>query len=123
MVGKGRFMPDPDFVIKRNDTSSYIQSTLENSGGTAVSITGASILWKMCPIGGGGTLSIVGSGTIDQSSATTNVGQVHYSWPAASVATAGLYAGEWEVTFSSGSIQTFPNGDPILVAVNKDLPY
>lgn len=116
-------MPDPNFTIKRNDTSSFIQSTLENSGGTAVTILGATVLWKMQPISGGGTLSLVGSGTIDQTSATTSIGQVHYSWPAASIATAGLYAGEWEVTFSSGSIQTFPNGDPILVAINKDLPF
>ena len=80
-------MPDPDFTIKRNDTSSFIQSTLENSGGTAVTIQGATVLWKMEPIGGGGTLTLVGSGTIDQTGATTNVGQVHYSWPASAVAT------------------------------------
>lgn len=117
-------MPEPDFVIKRNDTASPIRSTLENSGGTAVTIQGATILFKMAPISGG-TLTLAGSGTIDQvgdgSGTAGLMGQVHYNWPAAAVATAGLYAGEWEVTYTSGTVQTFPNGDPILIRINKDL--
>lgn len=120
-------MPNPDFVIKRNDTASRIQSTLQNSGGTAVTIQGATILMKVCPIGGGGTLTLAGAGTIDQigdgSGTAGLMGQVHYNWPATFTSQAGLYAGEWEVTFSSGTVQTFPNGDPILIAINKDLPF
>ncbi len=117
--------PNPDFTIKRHDTASRIQSTLENSGGTAVNIQNASILFKMAPLAGG-TLTTAGAATIDQigdgSSGTGLMGQVHYNWGTTDTATAGWYAAEWEVTFSNGTIQTFPNDDPMLVAIPKDLP-
>lgn len=119
-------MPSPDFTIKRNDTASSLRATLENSGGTAVNIQAATVLLKMQLIAGGGTLSYAGTATIDQvgdGSGTAGLkGQVHYDWPPTATAQAGLYAGEWEVTFSSGTVQTFPNGDPMLIAITKDLP-
>jgi hypothetical protein len=117
-------MPDPDFVIKRNDTASRLQSTLANSGGTAVSIQNANILFKMAPISGG-TLAAAGTATIDQvgdgSGTAGAMGQVHYDWTASATSQTGLYAGEWQVTFASGLVQTFPNGDPMLISITKDL--
>ena len=107
-------MPDPDFTIKRGDTASRIQATLENSGGTPVSIQGATVLWKMSPLAGG-TLTAAGTATIDQvgdgTGATGAMGQVHYNWAATDLSTANWYRGEWEVTFAGGAVQTFPNGD------------
>lgn len=118
-------MPEPDFIIKRGDTASRLQATLENSGGTPVDIQSATILMKMAPISGG-TLTLAGAAVIDQvgdGSGTAGAkGQVHYSWGTADTATAGLYVGEWEVTFASGAVQTFPNADPFLIAVTSDLP-
>ncbi len=117
-------MPEPDFTIKRGDTASRIQATLENSGGTAVSVQNASILMKMAPISGG-TLTVAGAAIIDQvgdgSGTAGAMGQVHYNWGTTDTATAGLYCGEWEVTFASGAVQTFPNGDPFLINVPDDL--
>ncbi len=115
---------DPDFTIKRNDTASNIQATLENSGGTAVDIQSSTVLFKMAPLAGG-TLAVAGTAVIDQVGAGTVVGGqmgvVHYVWQAGDLDTAGRYAAEWEVTFSSGAVQTFPNGDPIILDVNEDL--
>lgn len=98
---------------------------MENTGGTAVSVEGATVLFKMAPISGG-TLTLAGAATIDQIGAGTTVGgsmgMVHYAWLAADTAAAGLYAGEWEVTFSSGTVETFPTEDPMLIRINEDLP-
>lgn len=117
-------MPAPDFSIKTGDTASDIYATLENSGGTAVDIQGASITFKMGPISGG-TLTVAsaainaqnGAGTLDGS-----IGDVIYSWGTSTVpTTAGLYIAEWEVTFTNGSVQTFPNNSYTLVGVTGDL--
>lgn len=116
-------MPAPDFSIKTGDTGSRIQSTLENSGGTAVDISGASVIFKMGPFSGG-TLSVAGTAVIDQVGAGTvdgTRGQVHYNWPTGGVTTADWYRAEFEVTFASGTIQTFPNTGYLTVAVTRDL--
>lgn len=117
-------MPEPDFTIKRGDTASRIQATVENAGGTAVSIQNANILLKLAPIAGG-TLTLSAAAVIDQvgdgSGTAGAMGQLHYSWGTADTAAAGLYCGEWEVTFASGAIQTFPNADPFLVAITEDI--
>jgi hypothetical protein len=116
-------MPEADFLLKRGDTSSGIYATLENSGGTAVDILGASVRWKMAPISGG-TLTVNDVATNAQVGAggTSNLttGQVVYNW-ATHPGTAGRYLGEWEVTYAGGSIQSFPNGGYLLVDVLADL--
>jgi hypothetical protein len=122
--GKDVLVAQPDFTIKQNDTASRLQSTLTNSGGTAVSIQNATILFKMAPIAGG-TLTAAGTATIDQvgdgSGTAGAMGQLHYDWTASASSQAGLYAGEWQVTFASGIVQTFPNGDPMLISIPADL--
>ena len=118
-------MAEPDFTLKRGDTASRLQATLQNSGGTPVTVEAATVLLKMAPIAGG-TLTVAGTAVIDQVGSGTAVGGsmgcVHYNWATADTATAGLYAGEWEVTFQSGAVQTFPNSDPFLVHIVSDLP-
>ena len=119
-------MPEPDFTIKRGDTASRIDATMENSGGTPVSIENATVLLKLASISGG-TLVIAGTAVIDQvgngGGTAGAMGQLHFNWATADTATlAGLYVGEWEVTFASGARQTFPNTDPFLVNITPDLP-
>ena len=58
-------MPDPDFTIKKGDGASRLQATLENSGGTPVSVQSATVILRMAPIAGG-TLTVAGTATIDQ---------------------------------------------------------
>jgi hypothetical protein len=116
-------LPEPDFLLKRSDTSSAISSTLEDSNGVPVDILGATIRFKMAPIAGG-TLTIDAAATNSQVGAggTSNptTGQVVYSW-GTHAGTAGLYLAEWETTYAGGSVQTFPNGGFISVYVLEDI--
>jgi hypothetical protein len=111
-------MPEPTYVLRRNDAGVTIARTLTDEDGDAISIAGATVRFRMAPIAGGATVvdeaaTIVGDGT---------GGQVTYTFAAADSATAGRYLAEWQVTFSGGAIQTFPNGGYEDVLVTPDIP-
>lgn len=118
--------PEPDFAIKTGDTASSVYATLEDASGDPVDIQSATVRFKLGPIAGGtlvvaadATNAQIGAGTADGSK-----GDVVYNWGTlgAVPSTAGWYLGEWEVTFSNGAIQTFPNGSGyMLVEVGDDL--
>lgn len=116
-------MPAPDFLIKTGDTASSIFATLENSGGTRVDIQGATVNFKMKPISGG-TLYVAGTAVNAQVGAGTVLpstkGDVTYAW-ASAPGTVGLYIAEWEVTYASGLVQTFPNAGYMSILVTRDL--
>ena len=99
-------------------------ATLENSGGTAVDIEGANIVFKMGPIAGG-TLVVSAAATNGQTGngLDGSMGQVVYNWATsgADTDTAGWYLGEWEVTFANGSVQTYPNETYVLIGITEDL--
>lgn len=48
-------------------------------------------------------------------------GLVSYTWVAGDLNTPGVYRGEWEVTFASGKVQTFPSDGYHQITVLKDL--
>lgn len=116
-------MPDPEFSIKQGDTSSAVYATLQDASGDAVDIQGADVRFLMAPLSGG-TLTVaaaavnaqVGAGTVDGSK-----GNVVYNWATTDLSVADWYSAEWEVTFSNGSIQSFPNTGYMLVAVEAQL--
>jgi hypothetical protein len=110
-------MPEPDFRLKTGDNASIISSYLENSGGTAVSVAAATVLFKTAPISGG-TLTFGGTATIDGSG---TAGHVSYAWPTGGFSTSGLYLAEWEVTYSTGTVQSFPNDGYLTILVTDDL--
>lgn len=116
-------MPEPDFHLKLGDTASSIFSTLLDSAGDAVDIQGASIRWKMMPLAGG-TVTINDAATNSQvgtgGTSNTTTGDVLYGW-GTHPGTVGLYLGEWEVTYASGSVQSFPNDGFVLVNVMGDV--
>jgi hypothetical protein len=106
-----------DFTIKVGDVLPPITATLEDVDG-AVDLTNAdAVLFKLQPIAGGaltvdGTAGVVGLAT---------AGQVRYVWQAADTTTPGLYNAEWEVTFTDGTVATFPNERYLLVEMKADL--
>lgn len=112
-------MPEPDFFLKVGDTSSVIYSTLTDADGTAVDIQGADVQFKLAPIDGSGTPAIDAVASNDQVGDGTDgsMGNVSYAWTGDQTSVAGWYLGEWEVTYASSAVQTFPNGGYILVAV------
>lgn len=105
------------FNIGQNDTWPPIQGTLEASG-APVDLTGATVRVNMKPAGGS-------SLTIDNATATILSavdGEVEYAWQAADTSAAGSYTLEWEVTFATGKIATFPNtSDKIDVTIVAEL--
>lgn len=99
-----------DATIKAGDTRPSLAATLEDGAGAPVSLIGATVRFRMKPVGGGATVVDAGATVVAAAS-----GSVRYDWQAADTATAGLYLGEFEADFGAGQVQTFPNDSPGLV--------
>jgi len=110
------------FYIKSNDTSPAIQRTLKDATGTAVNLTGATVVFHMVEKNTDGSLGTTKVNT------TANVvtpasGIVQYQWIAADTAVTvdTFFAAEWEVTYSDGTIETFPNSEHETVKITVNL--
>ena len=109
-------MPEDPFYIGQNDTTS-ITRDFKDSFGAPVNLTGASVKFSM---------RVKPAGTVKVDAATSTVvtpglGRVKYNFTASNTNTADEYEGEFEVTFSNGIIQTFPNRGYIPVIVQDDI--
>lgn len=81
-----------------------------------IDLTGASVRFHMrAP---DGTLKIDAAAVID--GAPTS-GVARYNWVAADTDTAGCFISEWEVTYVSGAIETFPNDSHETITIFEDL--
>lgn len=104
------------FNIKQNDTSPSIQTTLLDGNGLVVDITGnLGVTFHMR--NAAGTVVIDTAATV----VTAASGVVRYDWIAADTATAGTFQAEFEVTYSDGKIETFPNASYIEVVITDDI--
>ena len=106
-------MPEPEYFLRQGDVGLVIRTICRDAAGNAVDIAGASVRFHMSPINGSGTPSIATAATNED--ATVN-GQVSYTFTSA-INTPGLYLAEFQVTYGGGAVQTFPNGDYIMVYV------
>lgn len=97
------------FTIKRGDTLPKISAVLSDKDGP-VDLTGASVRLIVPPI-------VDASATIVDADA----GSVEYQWQAGDTETRGVYKAEFQVTFPSGDILTFPNDGFITVQIDSDL--
>ena len=109
------------FTIKQGDTLPEINATLTtgpSSGSqSAVDLTNASdVILVIKPTTGGSATRLTGE--VD---GTPTDGNVKYEWQAGDTDTAGNYNAEWEITFSSGDIQTFPNDSYFSIIIAADL--
>ena len=105
-----------DFTIKENDTSPALTATLQDDDGAAVDITGASVRFHMVKLNETATKIDAAADIVSEA-----LGQVKYQWLTADTDTAGIYRGEWEVTYSDGTIETFPNDDMMEINIYEDL--
>jgi hypothetical protein len=115
-------LPVADFFLRVGDTTSIIRTTLEDSTGAAVNIQGATVKFRVAPINGSGTPVINTAASNDQNGTGVDgsKGKVSYAWVAGNTNVSGLYLADWQVTYSGGGIQTFPNDSYILVRITPE---
>lgn len=103
------------FYLKRGDTSPSLLYALFP---TDTDLTGATVRFNM-------RVNSTGVITVNRALATivtpTGAPTVRYDWQAADTDTEGYYSAEFEVTYSGGAIETFPNSDYIRVAITGDI--
>ena len=104
------------FTIKKGDTSPSIVATLTDVDGTAINITDATVQFHMRNMSNNELI-------VDAAATITNAtsGIVTYDWLTADTASAGVFSGEFEVTYSDASIETFPNDEDIIVSIEGEL--
>lgn len=117
----------PEVTLRQNDVGSPIEATLEftNDDGEqeAKDLTGAAVRFKMRPLEGG-DLIVDAEAEVDQTGPepeNPTRGMVHYEPVAGDVDTPGRYIGEWQVTFSGGEIQTYPNDGYLLITITAEV--
>lgn len=104
------------FTIKQNDTSPGIRTTLFDGDGLAQDITGnLGVRFHM--------RNAEGTVVIDEAATVINAagGVVGYTFTALETATAGTYEVEFEVTYSDGAIETFPNSGNSQITIVDDI--
>ena len=104
------------FTIKKNDTSPQIAAILQDGDGTAIDLTGATVRFHMKKIGAS-TASTDAAATV----VNADAGSVKYEWVAADTANAGTFQAEFEVTYTNGGVETFPNDQSIAIVITEDL--
>jgi len=106
------------FTIKTGDTSPAIEYTLlEPDGTTPQSLVGASVRFHMRLQNTSGDAAVDSAATITDDAG----GGVRYSWATGDTAIAGTYDAEFEVTFSDGTVETFPNSNFITVIIPESI--
>ena len=103
------------FRIKQNDTSPSLEATLSDANLVPADILAATVMLHMKAIGGGVVL--------DEQMTITDAenGVVQYDWQVGDTSTAGTYYVEFEVTYSDGSIETFPNTGSLPLVITREL--
>lgn len=104
-----------DLTIKQHDTHPPIEATLSDANGP-VNLTGSTVKLILKSAGAGSTV-ITGTCTIVSAAA----GTVRYDWLAPDTASVNTLSGEFEVTWSTGKITTFPNDAYFSVEIKADL--
>lgn len=111
-----------DFTIKEGDQSPAIKYQLQDDSGNAVDIQGYNdVRFLMKSTSSGSSLKVDDntSGNVTVTDAAN--GKVKYEWQSSDTDTADNYKAEWEVEYSSGDKETFPNHDYIDIHVQRDL--
>lgn len=105
------------FYLKQNDTAPSMEAVLTDSKGKARVLTNAAAVKfhmsseKGVNVVSNGACSIVNPGR----------GIVAYAWQPGDTATAGIYNAEFEVQYTNGTVETFPNSSFIKVIIKEEL--
>jgi len=111
-------MPVQTFSIKQNDTRPILKAQLLDAEELPVNLTAVNAIEFHMRVYPAGTTKIA-AGSVTINNATQ--GQVQYSFSASDTNTADTYEAEFEVTYSDGTIQTFPNDTQATVKITDDI--
>lgn len=103
-----------DITYTQNDTYPAIVGVLQHDG-AAVDVTGASVRFHLrAP--GAESAKVTGTGEVRDGPA----GEVAYQWVTGDLDTSGVFFGEFQVTYSDGNVETFPD-EPLEIYVRPEL--
>lgn len=107
-----------DFTIKQGDTSPAIKSQLSADGSSIdlFNVTEVRFLMKKS-----GTLVVDDdtNGAVSITDAANGI--VKYEWQSGDTDNLSAHEAEWEVEYSDGTKETFPNDDYIKIKIKPDL--
>lgn len=106
-------MAQQTFTMKRRDTSPALIYRLK----PAVSLAGASVVFNMRRRGGTAVISRKAASIEGNPSA----GTVRYDWEPSDTGSVGIFEAEFEVTYTDGTVETFPNSGFITVQIAGDI--
>lgn len=104
------------FYTKQNDTRA-VTAILKDADGTAVDITGSSVVFNMRLEGSDTAKVSRGAATIVSAAA----GSVKYTFSGTDTDTIGSYDAEFEVTYGDGTVETFPSRGYFKVKIEDDI--
>ena len=87
----------------QNDLMPVLQATLTNADGTPYSLTGATVTFSLEKADGTSIIQKKACTVLDAAN-----GKVQYAWSQGDTNVTGLCYGEFDVTFSDGTVLTFP---------------
>lgn len=105
------------FYVKQNDTAPSLRATLKDGNNQAIDLSAATISFYMRKIGASTTK--VNSSAVVVGSASDGI--VQYNWATSDTDTEGSYQAEFEVTYSDGSVESFPNDGYIRIEIIDDI--
>lgn len=108
------------YYVKQSDLAPAVTDTLEDKTGAPVNLTGATVKFHMVDrlgnvVVAAGAVTGPGGGPLDAT------GGVSYAWQGGDTATAGDYFAEWQVTFSGGLVERWPDSDQAIVRITPKL--
>lgn len=104
------------FSLKQNDTSPAIAAYLLDQDENPIDLTQCTVRFIMRKRGEEAYKVYQTVTIVDEDS-----GRIRYNWSAADTDTAGTFDAEFEVTYSDGTIETFPNDTYVTVNILDDL--
>lgn len=105
-------MVEADFVLKKNDTTPQVVMSLMEEDGSDIDLTGATVRFHMTPYGSS-------TEKVDTTASILNAekGIVQYTWIAGDTDTTGWYRAEFEVTYGTGEVESFPNSQDLVIQI------
>ena len=115
-------MPRPDVFLKQGDTAPALVDTLRDQDDVPVSITDATVRLLVAPIDGPRSQAVAYEAeNLEDTEDAETTGLVRYQWQEGDTDVPGVKLAEWEVTFLTGGVLTFPNGGYLLLLVSPQL--